>query len=283
MTRVLRTVAEVRAWRGSGDVALVPTMGALHEGHLSLVDAAKRLVPRVVASIFVNPTQFAPNEDFAAYPRDEAGDVRLLDARGVEAAFVPSVEEMYPEDEQTRLRIGEIAAPLEGARRPGHFDGVATVVAKLFLVTEPTVALFGQKDFQQLRVLQTMTRDLHFPVRVVGCPIVREPDGLAMSSRNRYLSPAERRAATVLSRGLFAARDAFEHGERDATTLRRTVEETLATEPLCRTDYVSVADPLTLTELDRRADRAVISLAARFGKTRLIDNVLLGMCLDELG
>ena len=257
-------------------------MGALHEGHLSLVDAARDLAPAVVVSIFVNPTQFGPKEDFAAYPRDEQADLRLLTSRGVDAVFAPSVDEMYPPADDTRVRPGAIAAPLEGKARPGHFEGVATVVAKLFGIVGPTVALFGQKDFQQLRVIQTMTRAFRLPVRVVGCPIVREADGLALSSRNRYLSADERRAATVLSRGLFKAQAAFRRGTRDADTLRNTVAMELAAEPLCRTDYVSVADPRTLAELDGRADRAVVSLAARFGKARLIDNVLLGMTLEEL-
>lgn len=273
----------MRAWRRErGDIALVPTMGALHEGHLSLVEAAGREAPSVVASIFVNPAQFAPHEDFAAYPRDEAGDLRLLASRGVDAVFAPSVDEMYPPGDDTRVRPGAIAMPLEGKARPGHFEGVATIVTKLFGIVAPSVALFGQKDFQQLRVLQALTRDLRLDVRIVGCPIVRETDGLALSSRNRSLSPEERRAATVLSRGLFKAQAAFRRGERDAAALRRVVEADLATEPLAKTDYVSAADPLTLAELDGRADRVVISLAARFGKTRLIDNVLLGMRLEEL-
>ncbi len=280
---ILRTAAEVRTWRRDvGDVSFVPTMGALHEGHLSLVDAAHREAPRVATSIFVNPTQFAPYDDFAAYPRDEEGDVAALSSREVDAVFIPSVEEMYPQGEQTRVRVGAIAEMLEGKARPGHFEGVATVVAKLFLIVQPTVALFGQKDFQQLRVIQTMTRDLRFAVRVAGCPIVREPDGLAKSSRNRYLRAEERSGATVLSRGLFAAQTAFRRGERDALALRRRVEHELRGEPLCQTEYVSAADPITLRELDGAADRVVVSLAARFGRARLIDNVLLGMRLEEL-
>ncbi len=284
VTSVLRTVADARAWRkGVGELAFVATMGALHAGHLSLVEAAHRAARWVAASIFVNPTQFGPDEDLARYPRDEERDLRLLASREVDAAFVPSVEEMYPAGEQTRVRVGAIADALEGRARQGHFEGVATVVAKLFLIVEPTVALFGQKDFQQLRVIQTLARDLRFPVRVVGSPIVRETDGLAMSSRNRYLSPEERMAATVLSRGLFKAQAAHRHGERDAGALRRIVEDELGTEPRCRTEYVSAADPITLRELDGRAERAVVSLAARLGKARLIDNVLLGMRLEELG
>ena len=283
MTTILRTIAEVRRWRTDvGEVAFVPTMGALHEGHLSLVDAAHREAPWVAASVFVNPAQFGPHEDFAAYPRDEEGDVRRLSSREVDAAFIPSVEEIYPPGEQTRVRVGAIAERLEGNARPGHFEGVATVVAKLFLIVQPSVALFGQKDFQQLRVVQTMARELRFPVRVIGCPIVREREGLARSSRNRHLSADEREAATVLSRALFAAQRSFERGERDAARLRRIVADELRTEPLCETEYVSAADPLTLGELDGPAERAVLSLAARFGEARLIDNVLLGMRLEEL-
>jgi pantoate--beta-alanine ligase len=284
VTTVLRTVAAVRAWRQDiGDVAFVPTMGALHEGHLSLVDAAHRAASRVCASIFVNPMQFGPREDFAAYPRDEEGDVRRLTKREVDAVFIPSVEEMYPAGDQTRVRVGVLSERLEGHARPGHFEGVATVVAKLFLIVQPTVALFGQKDFQQLRVIQRMARDLRFAVRILGCPTVREPDGLALSSRNRYLSAEERTAATALSRGLFAAQAAFRRGERDARELRRIVEGVLEREPLCHTEYVSAADPVTLEELQGVADRVVLSLAARFGKARLIDNVLLGMRVEELG
>lgn len=280
--RILRTVADAREWRAAqARVGLVPTMGALHAGHVSLVARAVRENDAAVASIFVNPTQFAPHEDLAAYPRREREDLDLLERAGVSAAFVPSVAEMYPEGDETRVHPGPVAVPLEGAARPGHFVGVATVVAKLFAILAPDVGYFGQKDYQQLRVLQTMARDLRFAVRVVGCPIVRETDGLAMSSRNAYLSAAERDHALALSRGLFAARALWDEGDRDPERLRRVVRET-ATAPSVSLEYVSAADPITLVELAARADRAVVSLAARVGRARLIDNVLLGMDVSEL-
>jgi pantoate--beta-alanine ligase len=280
--KVLRTVADVRAWRaGAGRVGLVPTMGALHAGHMSLVERAVRETDAAIASIFVNPTQFGPNEDFAAYPRHEAEDVALLEKHGCAVAFVPSVEEIYPPGDATRVTPGPIAAPLEGAARPGHFVGVATVVAKLLAIVRPDVAYFGQKDFQQLRVIQTMARDLRFGVEIIGGPIVREPDGLAMSSRNAYLTPDQRHAAVALSRGLFRAREMWEQGVRQPQRLSNAVRR-YTDAPAIALEYVSVADPLTLAELDAPADSAVISLAARVGRARLIDNVLLGMDVADL-
>jgi pantoate--beta-alanine ligase len=256
-------------------------MGALHAGHLSLVERAARESDAAIASIFVNPTQFGANEDFAAYPRRETEDIRLLEKHACAAAFVPPVAEIYPPGDATRVTPGPIAAPLEGAARPGHFVGVATVVAKLLAIVRPDVAFFGQKDFQQLRVLQTVARDLRLGVEVVGCPTVREPDGLALSSRNAYLTAEQRRDALALSRGLFAARELWERGQRDPGVLRERVRE-LASKGGVALEYVSVADPLTLAELDAPADTAVISLAARVGKARLIDNVLLGMDVADL-
>jgi pantoate--beta-alanine ligase len=256
-------------------------MGALHTGHMSLVERAVRETDAAIASIFVNPTQFGPNEDFAAYPRREADDIALLEKYGCAVAFVPPVAEVYPPGDATRVTPGPIAAPLEGAARPGHFVGVATVVAKLLAIVRPDIAFFGQKDFQQLRVLQTMARDLRLGANIVGCATVREPDGLAMSSRNAYLTPDQRRDAIELSRGLFAARELWERGERDPRVLRERVRE-LAGNDSVALEYVSVADPLTLAELDAPADAAVISLAARVGRARLIDNVLLGMKIEEL-
>jgi len=280
--KVLRTVAVVRAWRpGAGRVGFVPTMGALHAGHMSLVERAVRETDAAIASIFVNPTQFGPNEDFAAYPRREAEDVALLEKHGCAVAFVPPVAEIYPPGDATRVTPGPIAAPLEGAARAGHFVGVATVVAKLIAIVRPDIAFFGQKDFQQLRVLQTVARDLRLGAKVVGSATVREPDGLALSSRNAYLTPEQRRDAVALSRGLFAARELWERGERDPRVLRERVRE-LASNDNVALEYVSVADPLTLLELDAPADAAVISLAARVGRARLIDNVLLGMKIEEL-
>ena len=280
--KVLRTAAEVRAWRASaGRVGFVPTMGALHAGHRSLVERAARETDAAIVSIFVNPTQFAPDEDFSAYPRREAEDIALLEGAGATAAFAPSVAEMYPPGDTAHVDPGPIAAPLEGAARPGHFVGVATVVAKLFDVVRPDIAYFGQKDFQQLRVLQTMARERFPRIRVVGCPIVREPDGLAMSSRNAYLGPEERKSALGLSRGLFAARDLWERGERQPIRLTNAVRRNSDT-PGVALEYVSAADPTTLAELTAPAERVVLSLAARVGRARLIDNVLLGMDLSEL-
>jgi len=280
--KVLRTVADVRAWRaGAGRVGFVPTMGALHAGHLSLVERAVRETDAAIASIFVNPTQFGPSEDFAAYPRREAEDITLLETYACAAAFVPPVAEIYPPGDATRVTPGPIAAPLAGAARPGHFVGVATVVAKLLAIVRSDVAFFGQKDFQQLRVLQTVARDLRLGADIVGCPTVREPDGLALSSRNAYLTAEQRRDAVALSRGLFAARELWERGERDARVLRARVRELAGTGGVAL-EYVSVADPLTLAELDAQSETAVISLAARVGRARLIDNVLLGMDLADL-
>jgi len=280
--KVLRTVADVRMWRaGAGRVGLVPTMGALHAGHISLVERAVRETDAAIASIFVNPTQFGPNEDFAAYPRREAEDLALLETHGCAAAFVPRLAEIYPPGDATRVVPGPIAAPLEGAARPDHFVGVATVVAKLLAIVRPDAAFFGQKDFQQLRVVQTMTRDLRVGADIIGCPIVRDPDGLAMSSRNAYLTPDQRRDAVALSRGLFAARELWERGERDAHVLRDRVRELAGHEGVAL-EYVSVADPLTLAELVAPSETAVITLAARVGKARLIDNVLLGMDVADL-
>ena len=280
--KVLRTVAQVREWRAAaGTVGFVPTMGALHDGHAALVDRAIRENDMSIASIFVNPTQFGPGEDYAAYPRTEDADLALLEAHGATAAFVPAAAELYPPGDDTRVVPGKIAERLEGAARPGHFTGVATVVAKLLAIVAPDRAYFGQKDIQQLRVIQTMARDLRLATRVVGCPIVRAPDGLALSSRNAYLSEAERATATALSRGLMEAERAFERGERDADDLRALVSAELDIWGL-PAEYVSCADPVTLEELSGPVDRAVLSLAARVGKARLIDNVLLGIRLEDL-
>jgi pantoate--beta-alanine ligase len=280
--KILRSVADVRAWRaGAGRVGFVPTMGALHAGHMSLVDRAVRETDAAIASIFVNPTQFGPNEDFAAYPRREAEDIALLESHGCAAAFVPPPSEIYAPGDATRVTPGPIAAPLEGAARPGHFIGVATVVAKLLAIVRPDSAFFGQKDFQQLRVLQTIARDLRLGADIIGCPTVREPDGLAMSSRNAYLTPEQRRDAVALSRGLFSARELWEQGVREPERLTNAVRRH-TDGPGISLEYVSAADPLTLTELRLPANSAVISLAARVGKARLIDNVLLGIELADL-
>jgi pantoate--beta-alanine ligase len=272
--RVVRTIAELRSWRRTldGDVGLVPTMGFLHEGHLSLVRAARGENALALVSIFVNPTQFGPSEDLHRYPRDEARDLRLLESEGVDTVFAPSVDEMFPAGYATYIDPGPLAGRLEGASRPGHFRGVATVVLKLLNVAQPHRAYFGQKDAQQLTVIRHVVRDLNVPVAIVGMPIVREPDGLALSSRNVYLSSAERGAALVLSRALAEARDAFAAGERNAERIRATMRARIDAEALARCDYVSVADAATLDELDVIGAPALASLAVFIGSTRLIDN-----------
>jgi len=275
--RVVHTIAEARAVRRAlpGTWGFVPTMGYLHEGHLSLVRRARAENDRVAVSIFVNPTQFGPHEDYARYPRDPERDLRLLEPLGVDLVFVPSVEEMYPPGFQTWVIVEEVSRPLEGASRPGHFRGVATVVAKLFHILQPDRAYFGQKDAQQTVVIRRMVQDLNIPVEIVICPTVREPDGLAMSSRNTYLNPEERRAATVLFRALQAAKARYEAGERDAERLREAMREVIRAEPLARIDYVSVAHPETLRELEQVEGPALLSLAVYIGTTRLIDNIML--------
>jgi pantoate--beta-alanine ligase len=274
---VVETTAALWAVRRAvtGRLALVPTMGALHAGHLALVARARAEAAVVWVSIFVNPLQFGPREDLAAYPRDLAGDLAKLRGAGVDLVFTPATDTMYPPGFSTRVEVRGISEGLEGERRPGHFVGVATVVTKLFALTRPDLAYFGEKDAQQLRVIQRLTADLGFDLRIVPVPTVREPDGLALSSRNRYLSPAERRAAPVLARALHAARQAWRAGERDAERLRAAMRQVLAAEPLARVDYVSVADDLTLRELERVDGPALASLAVWIGATRLIDNVRL--------
>ncbi|MGZ6989380.1 MAG: pantoate--beta-alanine ligase [Thermoanaerobaculia bacterium] len=276
--RVFTAISDVRAFRDSlrGTLGLVPTMGALHAGHLSLVTRARSENENLAVSIFVNPAQFGPAEDLAAYPRALESDLALLASLGVDVVWAPSTGDVYPPGFQTWITVDDVSTPLEGARRPGHFRGVATVVAKLFHVFEPDRAYFVQKDAQQVAVIRRMVRDLSFPVNVVVCPTVREKDGLALSSRNVYLSTEERRAAPVIHRALEAARAAIEAGERDANRLRAILSETLSAEPLARPDYCSVADALTLAELERVEGAALVSVAVRIGKTRLIDNVVLG-------
>jgi pantoate--beta-alanine ligase len=273
----LTKVAQVRAWRreAPGTVGLVPTMGCLHEGHLSLVAAARRENDRVVASLFVNPTQFGPNEDFARYPRSLARDRASLEAAGCDLLFAPSVEEMYPPGSETTVDAGSVAAPLEGERRPGHFRGVATVVTKLLQITSPDRAYFGEKDAQQLAVVRRLVADLDLPIEIRGCPIVREPDGLAMSSRNNYLSPEERRAAGVLFVALERALGLWRAGERSGSVLRRSMEEAIAEQPLARLDYAAVADAVTFRPVETVVGTERLLLAAFLGSTRLIDNALL--------
>ena len=260
----------------SGKVGLVPTMGYLHEGHLSLIRRARDECEHVVVSIFINPTQFGPSEDLSKYPRDLDRDLKLIEPLGTDLVWVPTAESMYPQGYQTWVEVEEMTNPLEGAMRPGHFKGVTTVVAKLFNAVQPHNAYFGQKDAQQVAVIRQMTRDLNFPIEIVVCPIVREPDGLAMSSRNVYLDSAQRKAATILFRSLNAAKDVYDRGERDAGMLRQIMTEVLASEPLSQVQYVSCADYDTLEELDVVKGRALLSMAVFLGKTRLIDNLVLG-------
>lgn len=259
-----------------GSLGVVPTMGYLHAGHLALVRRAKAECDHVIVTIFVNPTQFGPNEDLARYPRDLQRDLGLLADEGVDLVFAPSVAEMYPQPYHTYIEVEGVTAPLEGARRPGHFRGVATVVCQLFNIVGADRAYFGQKDAQQTVVIKQMVRDLHLPTEIIVVPTVREADGLALSSRNVYLSPEQRRAAPVLFRALQAAQRVWGEGERNATTLRQTVEQIIAAEPSAQIDYVSVADKQTLHEIEDTIDQgALMSLAVRFGTTRLIDNIVL--------
>ena len=275
--RVFRRIAEFRAARTAlaGSLGLVPTMGYLHEGHLSLVRRARSENAAVAVSIFVNPAQFGPSEDFARYPRDLQADLALLRDAGVDLVFTPPAEEMYPPGFDRWVDPGALGTRLEGASRPGHFRGVCTVVLKLFNLFRPDRAYLGEKDGQQLLVLEAMARDLDTGVEVVRVPTVRADDGLALSSRNARLSHDERRAAAVLWRALSLARRQFDDGVRDAESVRRQMEECIAAEPLAKVDYVSIADAATLEELDCLDRPALVSLAAWVGATRLIDNIRL--------
>lgn len=283
--QVLRTIAEVRQWvherRRAGEaIHFVPTMGYFHEGHLSLMRRAKADGGRVIVSLFVNPLQFGPQEDFERYPRDFERDRAMAESVGVDAMFVPEASEMYPPDFQTQVRVQRLSQPLCGRSRPGHFEGVATVVLKLFHIVTPDRAYFGEKDYQQLRIIQQLVRDLNLTVEIVPCPIVREPDGLAMSSRNVYLTPEERAAATVLYRSLQWAQAQVAQGVRDATTLREQVEAQIAGTPHARIDYVEVVDAETLEPLEVIDRLARLAVAAYFGKARLIDNIALVPTLE---
>lgn len=261
----------------SGSLGLIPTMGALHEGHLSLVRNARTENDRVVVWIFVNPKQFGPAEDFTTYPRDEARDLELLKAEGADYALLPRVEDVYPPGFQTQIAVTEVSQALEGGSRPGHFLGVATVVAKMICLTQPTRTYFGQKDGQQCVVVKRMVADLAIPTEIVVCPTVREADGLALSSRNIKLEPAQRAAAPVLYRALLAAQALAAQGERSAEALREKMRAELAAEPQAQVDYVSVADAETLAECETLSGTVMASLAVRIGKVRLIDNILIEM------
>ena len=275
--QIVTKLDDLRKFRTSltGTFGLVPTMGYLHDGHISLVKRAKEENDHVGVSIFVNPTQFGPNEDLSRYPRNLDRDLQLLSSAGADVVWTPTPEIVYPQNFQTYINVENVSQPLEGKHRPGHFRGVATVVAKLFNTFTPDRAYFGQKDAQQVVVIKQMARDLNFPLEVIVCPTVREADGLAMSSRNTYLNADERKAATVLYRALTAAKESFDRGERDAETLRAIMSSTIAKESLAREEYVSAADPDTLAELNLIRDSVLISIAARIGKTRLIDNFIL--------
>ena len=276
--KVLYEIEEVKRWRRklSGSVGFVPTMGYLHEGHIELVRRARAENKNVAVSIFVNPTQFGPRDDFAAYPRDPERDLSLLKQEKVDVVFMPDAEEIYPPQSSTWVEVGNVTERLEGAFRPGYFRGVATVVAKLFGIVEPTRAYFGQKDAQQLVVIRKMVDDLNMNIEVVAVPTVRELDGLAMSSRNVYLDPEERESAVVLYKALSRAQKLWGKGERSAELLRKEMTSLIESEPKATIDYVSIADPETLEELEHIEDQALVSMAVRIGKTRLIDSMTLG-------
>jgi pantoate--beta-alanine ligase len=258
-------------------VGFVPTMGALHAGHLSLIEAGRRDASPVAVSIFVNPKQFGPNEDFAKYPRDPENDRRLLEQAGVDWLFAPTVEEMYPAGFRTSVNVDGLSDRLEGKIRPGHFRGIATVVLKLLEIVAPRFAYFGRKDAQQARIIRQMAFDMALDSEIVVCPIVREPDGLALSSRNRYLSPAQRNAATVLYRALSRARRAIEQGERDTLRIATAARQELAGEPLASVDYVEIVDAGSFEPVVRLTPSCMVLLAVRFGGTRLIDNMQVEM------
>jgi pantoate--beta-alanine ligase len=257
-------------------IAFVPTMGFLHEGHASLLREGRKRGDVLVLSIFVNPIQFGPNEDLERYPRNLEGDCAIARASGVDIVFTPTAAEMYPAGFQTSIRVRDLALPLCGASRPGHFDGVATVVTKLFNICQPDLALFGTKDFQQLAIIRRMTADLALPVEIIGMPIVREADGLAMSSRNAYLSPAERQSALCLSQAIRLVRERYAAGERDAGPLLAAARELILATPAAAIDYLELRDATTLETVSTVSDTTLLALAVRIGTTRLIDNTLLG-------
>lgn len=280
--RVLETIEAVRSasragHRGAKRVSLVPTMGALHEGHLSLVRAANAQSDVIIVSIFVNPTQFGPNEDYSKYPRTFERDCRMLEREGVDVVFAPSVEEMYPKEAVTYVAVEGLSEKLCGKSRPGHFRGVTTVVSKLFHAVEPDKAFLGQKDAAQVTIIRRMVRDLNIPVEIVVCPIVREPDGLAMSSRNAYLHPQQRKSALVLSRSLKRVEQLFAQGERDAAKLIAEGLRAIAKETSVRLDYFEIVDPDNLDSIQTVSGTALVAVAAFVGTTRLIDNTVLAV------
>ncbi|MBP2071220.1 pantoate--beta-alanine ligase [Thermoanaerobacterium butyriciformans] len=272
----VREIVKDRKVQGMS-IGLVPTMGYLHEGHLSLIKKAKENSDFVCASIFVNPIQFGPNEDYNKYPRDVKRDIKLLEDNGCDLVFIPSVEEMYPNERLTTVSVSKITNKLCGAYRPGHFDGVCTVVAKLFNIFTPDIAVFGQKDAQQVAVIKKMVEDLNMPVEIIASPIVRDEDGLALSSRNTYLSDGERQAALILNKSLKEAEKILNDGERSVEKIIDTVRNILESEPLCKIQYVSCVHPDTLEDLKMINDKALIAIACYIGNTRLIDNLLWGV------
>ena len=273
ITQARKEIAKARKYTHT--IGLVPTMGYLHEGHLKLIDIAKAHSDYVAVSIFVNPTQFGPHEDFSRYPRDFERDRKLCESRGTDLIFAPSVEEMYPRPSAIRLEIAKLADHLCGARRPGHFNGVMLVVAKLFNIIQPDVAVFGQKDAQQLFIIKRMVEDLNFPIKIIAAPTVREKDGLAMSSRNVYLSPKEREQSTVLYRALQRAKELIAAGERDARKLKIELEKLIASASEAKIDYVEIVDTQDFQPIEKLEGRVLIALAAYFGRARLIDNIIL--------
>jgi pantoate--beta-alanine ligase len=279
--KIIESIVEMQqlslAARGAGTtIALVPTMGYLHEGHASLMREGRGIGGLLVLSIFVNPVQFGVGEDFAAYPRDLERDIKIAGACGVDLIFAPSAAAMYPPGYQTYTEVEKLTLPLCGANRPGHFRGVTTVVGKLFNIVQPHAALFGRKDYQQLAVIRRMVADLNIPVEIIGMPIVREADGLAMSSRNAYLSPTERKSALCLCRSLEASKALYQSGERDPSSLRERVMAVIGAEAAAVIEYVELRDDDTLEEIRKADDRTLLALAVRIGKTRLIDNCILG-------
>jgi pantoate--beta-alanine ligase len=278
--RIISDIAEMqqtsaRRRREGKTLGCVPTMGYFHEGHLSLLRRARAECDVVIVTLFVNPTQFGPREDFSAYPRDFERDCQLAEAEGVDILFAPTTEAMYPDDYETYVQVEKLTQPLCGATRPTHFRGVTTVVAKLFNITQPHRAYLGLKDYQQCLVVHKMVRDLNFDVEIIPCPIVREPDGLAMSSRNAYLNPEERQAALSLNGALRHAEEIVRQGERDARIVRDTVQAMIAAEPLAQIDYVEVVDAETLQPVERIEQKTLVALAVKFGRARLIDNAVL--------
>lgn len=275
--KIIEKIIDMKGMRQQvkGTVGFIPTMGYLHEGHMSLVKQARDETSLVVVSIFVNPTQFGPKEDYKNYPRDTERDLTMLEREGTDVVFVPSAEEMYPPGFNSWVDVEQVTAMLEGAARPGHFRGVTTVVAKLFNIVQPTRAYFGQKDAQQAFVIKKMVADLDMNLEVVVAPTVREPDGLAMSSRNTYLNPQERQAASVLYQALCLAEKLWSQGEKDTDKIRREIIALIQKQPLANIDYISIADARTLGELSTVKPPALVSLAVKIGRTRLIDNIVL--------